>query len=128
LKAGTTLQESHLTYKRPASGISPIFWDRVIGMKLTKNLEEDHVLQWEDVQEATSRQKVVAIVQARMGSERFPGKMMAPLAGRPLLEWILQRVKKARSVSEVVLVTSTDSANDSLESIASDLGVRTIRG
>lgn len=47
--AGKMLVEEDLTYKRPAHGISPIFWDNVIGMKAVNDLEEDHVLTWKDI-------------------------------------------------------------------------------
>jgi N-acetylneuraminate synthase len=49
--AGTPLNEEMLTYKRPGTGISPLHWDEVIGRKLAKNLEEDHVIQWSDLEE-----------------------------------------------------------------------------
>ena len=44
-----TLNESDLTYKRPGTGISPIYWEDVIGRKLNKRLEVDHILQWNDL-------------------------------------------------------------------------------
>ncbi|HMB45890.1 MAG TPA: NTP transferase domain-containing protein, partial [Candidatus Methanoperedens sp.] len=50
------------------------------------------------------------------------------LAGRPLMEWILNRVRKAKSVDEIVLATSISSENDVLEKIAGNMGVHTIRG
>jgi len=48
-KAGTVLTESMLTYKRPGHGVSPIHWDEVIGRVLARNVESDHILQWEDL-------------------------------------------------------------------------------
>lgn len=50
--------------------------------------------------------KVLCIVQARMGSERLPGKVMKKLGDKPMIEHTLERVKKARFVDEVVLATS----------------------
>ena len=38
-----------LTYKRPGTGISPIYWDKIIGKKVIRDLEEDHILKWEDL-------------------------------------------------------------------------------
>lgn len=49
VKKGTTVSEEMLTYKRPAHGISPIFWDKVIGKKALRDLEGDHILQWSDL-------------------------------------------------------------------------------
>ena len=44
------LKEEDLISKRPGTGISTIDWDKVIGLKVNKNLEEDHILQWDDLQ------------------------------------------------------------------------------
>ncbi|ARJ66549.1 acetylneuraminic acid synthetase [Magnetospirillum sp. ME-1] len=49
LRAGETVTEESITYKRPAHGVSPLHWDQVIGMTARIDLEEDHVLQWTDV-------------------------------------------------------------------------------
>lgn len=127
VRAGAVLREEDLTYKRPGTGVSPLHWDAVIGMKAARDLEEDHVLRWEDL-ESGSPGKVVAIVQARMSSQRFPGKMLARLDGRPMLEWVLQRVKRATRVQEVVMATSENPEDDGLEKLARSLGIRVFRG
>jgi N-acetylneuraminate synthase len=49
VREGDVLVESMLTYKRPGTGVSPIHWDSVIGRKVSRDLEKDHVLQWEDL-------------------------------------------------------------------------------
>lgn len=49
LKSGETITDADLTYKRPAHGVSPTHWDLVVGRKAGRDLEEDHVLQWEDL-------------------------------------------------------------------------------
>ena len=72
--------------------------------------------------------RTVAIVQARMGSARFPGKMLANLGGHPLLEWVLRRVSRARLLDETVLATSTDARDDALAALAGKIGIRTCRG
>ena len=53
IKKDDILAESDLTYKRPGTGISPLYWNEVIGCKSLKNLEYDHVLQWADLQTTT---------------------------------------------------------------------------
>lgn len=72
--------------------------------------------------------QVVAIVQARMGSSRFPGKMLARLGGSPLLEWVLRRVLQAREIGSVCLATSTNACDDELEKLAINLDVGVCRG
>jgi spore coat polysaccharide biosynthesis protein SpsF len=72
--------------------------------------------------------KVVAIVQARMGSVRFPGKMLASLGGYPILDWVLLRLKQAKQIDEIVLATSDLSRDDPLVVRANSLGVSVYRG
>ena len=52
----------------------------------------------------TSR-KAFAIVQARLGSERFPGKMLADLCGKPMLAHVTDRLKKCQTLTNVVVAT-----------------------
>ena len=49
LPAGTVIDESCLTYKRPGTGISPRSWDDVMGMRTVTDIEEDHVMSWADL-------------------------------------------------------------------------------
>ena len=72
--------------------------------------------------------RIVAIVQARMGSSRFPGKMLATLGNISILEWVFQRLSRATYLDEIVLATSIDKENDVLENIANRCGVRVFRG
>lgn len=72
--------------------------------------------------------RTVAIIQARMGSSRFPGKMLAGLGGRPLLEWVLERVRRTEGLDGVVLATSSHPRDDGLDELAGKLGVEVFRG
>ena len=72
--------------------------------------------------------RVVAIVQARMGSSRFPGKMLAKLGDRDLLSWVLTRVCDAKQVDQVVLATSTSRDDDRLADAASKFNIVVVRG
>jgi spore coat polysaccharide biosynthesis protein SpsF len=69
---------------------------------------------------------VKIVVSARMASARFPGKALVPLAGRPLLEVLLERMLSTGL--EVVLATSSSPDNDALEALARGLGVPVYRG
>ncbi|HNC94755.1 MAG TPA: NTP transferase domain-containing protein, partial [Myxococcota bacterium] len=71
---------------------------------------------------------VVAIIQARMGSVRFPGKMLANLHGYPVLEWVLHRVAQATEVDEVVLATTDMARDNPLVELAGRLAVPVHRG
>ena len=70
----------------------------------------------------------VAIIQARMGSNRFPGKMLARLGGIPLLEWVVRRMLRATALAQVVLATSDRAGDDALAELATSLGIAVFRG
>lgn len=72
--------------------------------------------------------RVVGVIQARMGSARFPGKMLALLAGRPLLWHVIHRMQQAATLDELVLATSTNNRDDALALLAAKLDVRIVRG
>lgn len=73
-------------------------------------------------------ERVVAVVEARMGSSRLPGKSMRSLLGVPLVERVLYRVRRARSLDGVVLATSTSPKDDPLAAHVASLGVPVFRG
>jgi|GEM_PF-137202 len=70
----------------------------------------------------------VAIIQARMGSSRFRGKMLARLGGIPLLEWVVRRLLRAATLAQVVLATSDRDSDDALADLATSLGIAVFRG
>jgi glutamate-1-semialdehyde 2,1-aminomutase len=72
--------------------------------------------------------KVVAIVQARMGSMRLPNKVMKEIGGKPMIEILLKRLSKAKNVDEIVLATSVDNKNSLLVKYVKSLGFRSITG
>lgn len=66
--------------------------------------------------------KIVALVQARMGSTRLPGKVMKPICGVPLIELLLRRLSKATEINQIVVATSVAHANQPLVDHVSKLG------
>ncbi len=72
--------------------------------------------------------KIVAVIQARVGSTRLPGKVLLPLHGRPTLERMLARVGFARQIDEIVVATTRLAADDSIRRLAEALGIRCISG
>ncbi|HVN25593.1 MAG TPA: glycosyltransferase family protein [Syntrophorhabdales bacterium] len=75
-----------------------------------------------------SRDKVKAIVQARMGSTRLPGKILKPLAGKPALWHVVNRLKRAGSLKEVVVATTTSPEDDVVVSYCEEHGIKWFRG
>ena len=74
------------------------------------------------------------VVQARVGSTRLPGKVLRPLAGAPLLERVVERVRAAASLRplelpfELIVATTVDAADDAVERLCRSLDVRCFRG
>ncbi len=71
---------------------------------------------------------VGAIIQARMGSTRLPGKIMKTVLGKPLLALMLERVKLARSLDVVVVAIPDTPENDGLAALCGQCGVQVFRG
>ena len=63
-----------------------------------------------------------------MGSSRLPGKVLMPLAGEPMLGRVVDRIRHARSVDEVVVATSEAPADDAIESLCRARDVSCFRG
>jgi spore coat polysaccharide biosynthesis protein SpsF len=72
--------------------------------------------------------KFLIVVQARMGSTRLPGKVMLPVAGAPMLERMIQRVRHARHASQVVVATTCDPADEAIAGLAREIDVDCYRG
>ena len=72
--------------------------------------------------------RTLVVVQARTGSTRLPNKVMMPLAGRPLLQRMLERVRGARTPFDLVVATTTESADDGIRALCRSLDVRCYSG
>ncbi|WP_239618840.1 glycosyltransferase family protein [Cohnella mopanensis] len=72
--------------------------------------------------------KVVAIVQARMGSSRLPGKILRSLDGVTVLELIHKRLSQCRSLHEIVVATSCSEKDDAVEEEMKRLNIPVYRG
>jgi glutamate-1-semialdehyde 2,1-aminomutase len=70
----------------------------------------------------------VAIVQARMGSTRFPGKVMHDICGIPLIELLFKRLALSRNIDQLVLATSNSSENTSMVEHMKHLGFSVYQG
>lgn len=72
--------------------------------------------------------KTVAVVQARMGSTRLPGKTLMRAAGKPLLAHLIERLMRVRSVDQIVVATTVNPEDDAIEALCSTLSVGCFRG
>ena len=72
--------------------------------------------------------RTVAIVQARMGSRRLPGKVLALLGGSPVIWHVITRAAQGRTVDQVVVATSDQPGDDQISGWCEAEGLRCVRG
>jgi glutamate-1-semialdehyde aminotransferase/spore coat polysaccharide biosynthesis protein SpsF (cytidylyltransferase family) len=72
--------------------------------------------------------KTIAIIQARMGSSRLPGKVLVDIEGRPMLQRVVERARLATLLDEVVIATTDRTVDDPVAKLADDLGIPCYRG
>jgi spore coat polysaccharide biosynthesis protein SpsF len=72
--------------------------------------------------------KIIGSIEARFNASRLPGKMMKTIAGKPLLEIMVERVQHAKALDGLVVATSVNPKDDVIEALARRLGVACFRG
>ena len=72
--------------------------------------------------------KTAAIIQARMGSTRLPGKVLAEVVGQPVLFHVVNRARRARTLDGVIVATSDSQADDVVSQFCREVGVACFRG
>ena len=75
-----------------------------------------------------SKNRIVAIIQARMSSSRLPGKVMEDINGKPMLYHVVKRAQKAKMIHLVAIATSEHSNDDIIESFCKENNIRCFRG
>lgn len=71
---------------------------------------------------------IVTIIQARMTSTRLPGKVMMDLGGKPLLQFMLERVKKSKLINKIVVAMPDEIASNPIENLCNELNIGTAKG
>jgi len=72
--------------------------------------------------------KIVASIEARMTSSRLPGKVLMEINGKPVLEILIDRLKRSKYINEIVIATSSNDADDRIEELGKELNVAVFRG
>jgi spore coat polysaccharide biosynthesis protein SpsF len=72
--------------------------------------------------------KTVAIIQGRMGSSRLPGKVLLEIAGKPMIQHVIERTRHARTLNAVTIATTTDPSDDPVAAFAVSIGIPHTRG
>jgi spore coat polysaccharide biosynthesis protein SpsF len=71
---------------------------------------------------------ILGIIQARMQSDRLPGKVLLPLEGKPILWHIFFRLAKSKLIDDICISTSTNPTDDKIEKFAHKYGIKIFRG
>lgn len=72
--------------------------------------------------------ELLVVVQARMSSSRFPGKVLAPFRGEPVLRHVLRAAETLAPIAEIVVATSVHASDDPVAAYAGSLGALVVRG
>ncbi len=71
---------------------------------------------------------IIAILQARVSSTRLPGKVLKPILGRPMLLRQIERIRRTRRIDRLVVATSSEPADDAIETLCAGNAVDCFRG
>ena len=74
------------------------------------------------------KKKVIALISARLASKRLPNKVLANVGGRSLLEFLIERLKRSKLVTEIIIATTDKKYDDPIETLGINLGLKVIRG
>jgi len=72
--------------------------------------------------------KVTAILQGRLGSTRLPGKVLLPLAGKPVIVHVYERIKHCMNIEKIIIATTTNKRDEAIVRLFENLGVTIFRG
>ena len=72
--------------------------------------------------------RIIATIEARMTSTRLPGKVMMPVLDKPMLHYLVDRLKKVPSIDDIVLATTINDTDDILVDFAKDENIKWFRG
>ena len=72
--------------------------------------------------------KVLASIQARMGSSRLPGKVLSDICGKPMLLWQIERILNSKFVNEIVVSTSISKNDDQIIEFCNKHNIKSYRG
>ena len=72
--------------------------------------------------------RTLVILQARMSSNRLPGKVMKEINGMPMIYWQIQRILRSKAVDDLIVATSTDVTDDVLAGYLKGISVKVFRG
>lgn len=75
-----------------------------------------------------NEKKVVVTIEARMTSSRLPGKILMESCGKPLLQHMIERIKRSKKIDDVIVATTVNSDDDVVEKLCRKIGCNCFRG
>jgi spore coat polysaccharide biosynthesis protein SpsF len=72
--------------------------------------------------------RIIATVEARMSSSRFPGKVLMPVLGEPALSRLVERLRRVKQLDGIVIATTVNTVDDPIADLARRIGVESYRG
>ncbi len=81
-----------------------------------------------DIHGDSEHLRIVAVIQARMGSTRLPGKVLKPIAGKPLLWHIVHRLKASHLIEDIAIATTINPLDDAIVEFATQQNIAVVRG
>jgi len=79
-------------------------------------------------QQSPKQQRTIAIIQARRAASRLPGKVLLDIGGAPMLARVVERTRRARTLSGAVVATTLDPGDDAIEALCQQRGYHCYRG
>lgn len=71
---------------------------------------------------------ILSILQARMSSNRLPGKVLKPILGKPMLSLQIERIKRSRKIDQLIVATSKEISDDEIEDLCNKMQIQCYRG
>lgn len=112
IKKGEKFTKDNLSLLRSGKlerGLEPSEYERLLGQKVGKSIKEGQAITEE------SLPKFVAIIQVRMGSTRLPDKALRKIAGKELINHVIDRIKLCKKVDQIMVASTTNAKDDVLE-------------
>lgn len=117
------LADATLVQQLNTAGVYPLDLENVIGRSLATAVTAGTLLT-----NAHFTWNTGILLSARMGSRRLPGKALTPIAGKPALFWLVERLRRCVTVKSIILCTTLEPADDALEAFAHENAIECFRG
>lgn len=74
------------------------------------------------------KRKIVASIEARMGSSRLPGKVLMEINNKPVLQILIERLSRSKIIDEIIIASTTNPLDEKIEELGRKLNIHVYRG